>query len=112
MKEIYFGDYHAHKFLLGFTTSRLASVHAYKCKYWKKWSEFSIFLSLTSLPGSDLSEHIFWSEYRVNRTRFHSLSSEFSLYMELESSEIHSSTSEISSLHRWSELFTRFLESI
>ena len=28
--------------------------------------------------------------------------------MELESSEIHSSTSEISSLHRWGELFTRF----
>ena len=27
--------------------------------------------------------------------------------LELESSEIHSSTSEISSLHRWSELFTR-----
>ena len=30
--------------------------------------------------GSDLSNHFFWSEYRVNRTRFHSLSSEFSLY--------------------------------
>ena len=28
--------------------------------------------------------------------------------LELESSEIHSSTSEISSLHKWSELFTRF----
>ena len=44
----------------------------------------------------------------MNRTRFRSLSSEFSLYMELESSEIHSSSSEISSLHSWSELFTRF----
>ena len=29
--------------------------------------------------GSDVSDHIFWSEYRVNRTRFHSLSSEFLL---------------------------------
>ena len=28
--------------------------------------------------------------------------------LELESSEIHSSTSEISSIHGWSELFTRF----
>ena len=28
--------------------------------------------------------------------------------MELESSEIYSSTNEMSSLHRWSELFTRF----
>ena len=51
--------------------------------------------------GSDVSDHFFWSEYRVNRTRFHLLSSEFSLYrMELESNEIHSSTNEISSLHR------------
>ena len=53
--------------------------------------------------GSDVGDHFFWSEYRVNRTRFHSLSSEFSLWptntLELESSEIHSSTSEISSLH-------------
>ena len=30
--------------------------------------------------GSDGNDHFFWSEYRVNRTRFHSLSSEFSLY--------------------------------
>ena len=30
--------------------------------------------------SSDVSDHFFWSEYRVNRTRFHSLSSEFSLY--------------------------------
>ena len=30
--------------------------------------------------GSDVSDHFFWSEYRVNRTRFHQLSSEFSLY--------------------------------
>ena len=30
--------------------------------------------------GSDVSDHFFWSEYRVNRTRFHWLSSEFSLY--------------------------------
>ena len=45
----------------------------------------------------------------MNRTvRFHSLSSEFSLYLELELSDIHSSTSEISSVHRLSELFTRF----
>ena len=29
--------------------------------------------------GSDVSDHFFWSEYRVNRTRFHSLSSEVSL---------------------------------
>ena len=55
----------------------------------------------------------FRNEYRVNRARFHSLSIEFYSILEhsqLESSEIHSSTSEISSLHRWSELFTRFLE--
>ena len=32
----------------------------------------------------------------------------FHSILELESSEIHSSTSGISSLHRWSELFTRF----
>ena len=30
--------------------------------------------------------------------------------LDLESSEIHSSTSEIVSLHRWSELFTRFFK--
>ena len=48
---------------------------------------------------SDVSDHFFWSEYRVNRTRFHSLSSE------LESSEIYSSTNEISSLYRWSDFF-------
>ena len=30
--------------------------------------------------GSDVSDHFFWSEYRVDRTRFPSLSSEFSLY--------------------------------
>ena len=60
-----------------------------KCStLYKKWSEFSLYLSL--------SNHFFWSEYRVNRTRFHSLSSEFSLYW---SQKIHSSTSEISSLH-------------
>ena len=60
--------------------------------------------------GSDVRDHFFWSEYRVNRTRSHSLISEFSSYcMELESSEIHS-TNEISSLHRWSDLFTRFMK--
>ena len=59
--------------------------------------------------GSDVSDHFFWSEYRVNWTRFHSLgSSEFFTLLKLESSEIYSSTNEISSLHRWSELFTRF----
>ena len=26
---------------------------------------------------TDVSDHFFWSEYRVNRTRFHSLGSEF-----------------------------------
>ena len=40
--------------------------------------------SLSSLHfhslGSDVSDHFFWSEYRANRTRFHSLSSEFSHY--------------------------------
>ena len=30
--------------------------------------------------GSNVSDHFFWSEYWVNRTRFHSLGSEFSLY--------------------------------
>ena len=31
--------------------------------------------------GSDVSDHFFfWSEYRVNRTRFHSLRVKFSLY--------------------------------
>ena len=30
---------------------------------------------------SDVSDYFFWSEYRVNRTRLHSLSSEFSLYL-------------------------------
>ena len=29
--------------------------------------------------GSDVRDHFFWSEYRVNWTRFHSLGSEFSL---------------------------------
>ena len=32
------------------------------------------------LSKSDVSDHFFWSEYRVNRTRFHSLCSDFSLY--------------------------------
>ena len=45
----------------------------------KKWSEFSLDLSLASL-GSDLSDYFFWSEYRVNRAIFYSLGSEFSLY--------------------------------
>ena len=42
----------------------------------KKITLFTLFHSL----GSDVSDHFFWSEYRANRTRFHSLSSEFSLY--------------------------------
>ena len=38
---------------------------------------------------SDVSDHFFWQlEYRVNRTRFHSLV-HFSLVLELESSKIH-----------------------
>ena len=48
---------------------------------------YQIILSKKSLSslyfhsmGSDISGHFFWSEYRVNRTRFHSLSSEFSVY--------------------------------
>ena len=50
----------------------------------------------------------------MNRTRFHSLSSEFSLYyMELESSEIHSSTNEKISLHSAVNNYSLdFLESI
>ena len=31
----------------------------------------------------DLSDHFFWSEYRVNRARFHSLSNDFSLSLYL-----------------------------
>ena len=45
----------------------------------------------------------------MNRTRFHSLRSEFSPLLELEWSEIRSSSSEIYSLHERSELFTRFV---
>ena len=60
--------------------------------------------------GSDVSDHFFWSA-NVEWTgrdstrwviNFHSI-------LELELCEIHSSTNEISSLHRWSELFTRLL---
>ena len=39
-----------------------------------------IFTLLRHSLGSDVSDHFFWSEYWVNQTRFHSLSSEFSLY--------------------------------
>ena len=59
----------------------------------KKITLFTLIHSLRS----DVSDHFFWSEYRVNRTKFHSLSSEFHSILELESSWIHSSTSE--SLH-------------
>ena len=38
----------------------------------------------------------------------HYITKTISTLLELESSEILSSTNEISSLHRWSELFTRF----
>ena len=34
-------------------------------------------------PGSDVSDHFFWSEYLVNWTRFHSLRSESALYWSL-----------------------------
>ena len=58
-----------------------------------------IFNLFVTEVGSDLSDYFFWSEYQVNQTRFHWLSSAFLLLLlELESSENHSSTSEISSL--------------
>ena len=48
-----------------------------QCSLLKKITLFTLF----SLLGySDVSDHFFWSEYLVDRTRFHSLSSEFSLY--------------------------------
>ena len=50
----------------------------------------------------------FWSEYRVNRNEIPLVEKWIYTLLELESSEIHSSMSEISSLHGWSELFTRF----
>ena len=46
----------------------------------KKKEEESLFLLYFHSLGSDVSDHFSWSEYRVNRTRFHLLSSEFSLY--------------------------------
>ena len=56
--------------------------------------------------GSDVSARE-WRQWLL-LLEWISLSSEFSLYiLELELSEIHS-TSEIYSLHGWSELFTRF----
>ena len=65
------------------------------------YSEFSLYFHSLCI---DVSDHFFWREYRVNRTRVHSLSSEFSLScMELESNENHYSASDISALHRWSE---------
>ena len=39
----------------------------------------TIHLNFTPL-GSDVSAHFFWSEYRVNQMRFHSLRNELSLY--------------------------------
>ena len=66
----------------------------------KKLSECSLYFH--SLGSDVISDHFFWSEYRVNRTRFPSLTSEFSLYLsllDLEASEIYSSTSEICLLH-------------
>ena len=43
---------------------------------------FTLTVTEVTLWGvSDVSDHFFWSGYRVNRTRFHSLSSEFSLYL-------------------------------
>ena len=35
---------------------------------------------LITLFVTDVTNWVFWSEYRVNRKRFHSLSSEFLLY--------------------------------
>ena len=72
----------------------------------KKWSEFSLYLSLR--PGE-------WPQWSLLLEWISSEPDEIPLVekwiftlLELESSEIHSSTSEISSLHGWSELFTRF----
>ena len=58
--------------------------------------------------GSDVSDHFFWSEYRVNRMRFHSLSSEFSLYWSWNRVKFTPQWMKFASLHRWSELFTQF----
>ena len=38
--------------------------------------EFSLYLNSLCI---DISDHFFWSAYRVNQTGFHSLSSEFAL---------------------------------
>ena len=46
----------------------------------KKYKEKSLYSLYVHSLCSDVSDHFFWSEYRVNRRRFHSLSSEFLLY--------------------------------
>ena len=67
-----------------------------------KWSDFHSFCHW----GSDLNDHFFWSEYRVNRTRSTRWVVNFFTLLELESSEIHSSTSE-----EWISHSIFFLES-
>ena len=73
-----------------------------------KWSEFSLYLSLRLLHGE-------WRQWLLLLEWISSEPDESPLVekwiftlLELESSEIHSSTSEISSLHWRSELCTRF----
>ena len=65
--------------------SSLKAIHLiFNLTLYKKWSEFHSNDSICHWGhslGSDVSDHFFWSEYRVNGTRVHSLSSEFSLYL-------------------------------
>ena len=55
--------------------------------------------------GSDVSDHFFWTEYRVIRTRFHSLRSEFSLHWSENRVKFTPQRVKISSLHGWSEVY-------
>ena len=79
--------------------------------YSLKWSKFSLYLLLRSLPGeltsviTSFGVNIEWTGRDSTRWVVNTL-----LVLRIKWL-IHSSTSEISSLHRWSELFTWFLES-
>ena len=74
------------------------SLHNHNVNYSLKTIEWNSICHWRHSLGGDVCDHFFWSEYRVNRTRFHSLNSEFSLNWSWNRVKIHSSTNEISSL--------------
>ena len=94
----------------------LAGIRANVCapqkkKYSLKKIEwiFTLFVTDVHSLGSDVSDHIFWEWISSEPDEITLVEWWIFTLLELESSEIHS-TNELSSLHRWSELFTRFFK--